>query len=85
MEAVLYVVWVQPERYGTAFNATVSYLGQMVTKKGPSIQSVHIVKTGSQPMRSKVMAFSGKVEFKKYPKAVWNSMTKEQQSQVRKL
>ena len=30
-------------------------------------------------------AFTGKLEYKKYPKAVWNSMSKEQQMQVRKL
>ena len=36
-------------------------------------------------MKCKVMAFTGKVECKKYPKKVCNSMTKEQQMQVRKL
>ena len=30
-------------------------------------------------------AFMGKIECKKYPKAVWNSMTKGQQMQVGKL
>ena len=30
-------------------------------------------------------AFMGKVEGKKYPKAVWNYITGEQQMQVRKL
>ena len=33
----------------------------------------------------KVMVFMGTVEYKKYPKAVWNSITKEQQMKVRKL
>ena len=36
-------------------------------------------------MRSKVVDFMGKVEYKTYPKAVWNSMTKEQQMQAHKL
>ena len=33
-------------------------------------------------MKPKVAAFTGKVECKKYPKAVWNYMTKEQQMHV---
>ena len=28
------VVWAQPQKYGTDFNATMSYLGKMVIKKG---------------------------------------------------
>ena len=36
-------------------------------------------------MKPKVVAFMGKAECKKYPKEVWNSMTKEQQMQARKL
>ena len=67
------------------FNATMSYQGQMVTKKGPSMQSVSIAKSRGQPGRPKVAASMEKVKCKKYPKAVWNSMTKEQQMQVRKL
>ena len=31
------------------------------------------------------MTFMGKIKCKKYPKAVWNSMTEEQQMQVCKL
>ena len=31
------------------------------------------------------MALSGKAKCKKYPKAVWNSMTRDQQMQARKL
>ena len=57
----------------------------MVTKKGLIMQSAWIAATGSQPVRPKVVAFTGKVEYKKYPKAVWNSMTRWQQMQVRKL
>ena len=48
-------------------------------------QSAQIAKTGSQLVRSKVVVFTGKVKCKKYTKAVWNSMTKEQQMQVHKL
>ena len=59
------------------FYATMSYLGKMVTKMGLIAKSVWVVKTRSQPMRPKVAAFMGKVECKKYPKADWNSMTKE--------
>ena len=74
LEAVVNVLWVQPEKYGTDFDATVSYLSQMVMKKRPSIQSVCITKTRSQPI--KVTAFMGKVECMKFPKAFWNSMTR---------
>ena len=49
------------------------------------MQSVHVAKTGSQPVVSKMFAFTEKIKCKKYPKAVWNSMTKEQQMQVCKL
>ena len=42
-------------------------------------------KNQNQPVRPKVVAFTGKIECKKYPKTVWNSMTKEQQMQVCKL
>ena len=79
LKAVVSVVKAQPEKYGMDFDANVSYLVQMVMKKGPSMQSVHIVKTRSQPVRPKVVAFIGKVECKKYPKAVWNFVMKEQQ------
>ena len=33
LEAVVNVVQAQPEKYGTDFDATMSYLGQMVLKK----------------------------------------------------
>ena len=36
-------------------------------------------------MKPKVTAFMGKIEYKKYPKVVLNSMTKKQQMQVIKL
>ena len=70
MVAEVNVVWAQPERYGMDFNATVSYLGQMVMKKGFSMQSIHIAKIRSQPVKPKLVAFMGKIECKKYPKAV---------------
>ena len=64
---------------------SMSYMGQMVMKIGLISQSVCITKNGSQPMWSKVVAFIWKVECKKYPKAVRNSKTREQEMQVRKL
>ena len=78
-EVTVIVVRAQPENYGTDFDAVVSYLGQMVMKKGLVMQSVLIASTRCQPVRPKVAAV------KKYPKAAWNSMTREQQMQVRKL
>ena len=57
----------------------------MVKKKSLIVQSVQIAKTGIQSVRPKMSAFMGKIKCKKYPKAVWNSMTKEQQKQVCKL
>ena len=41
------VVQTQQKYYDKDFNMTVSYLDQMVTKKGYNMQSIHIVKTGS--------------------------------------
>ena len=55
------------------------YLGQMVIKNGASMQSVLIATTGIQQVKPKLVGFTGKIEYKKYPKAVWNSMTNEQQ------
>ena len=43
-----------------------------------------IAKTGSHPVKPKVVAFMEKIVCEKYPKAVWSYMTKEQQIQVRK-
>ena len=34
LEAVVNFVWAQPEKYDKDFDATVSYLGQMVMRKG---------------------------------------------------
>ena len=85
LEAAVNVVWVQPEKYGTDFDATVSYLVKTVTKKGVLMQSIHIAQIRSQSLKPKVVAFMEKIECKKYPKAVWNSMAKEQQMQVAEL
>ena len=85
METVVNVVHAQPKKYGMDFNVTVSYLGRMVRKKNLMMQSVHITKTRSQPVMPKVAAFIRKVECKKYPKAVWNSMIKKQHMHIPKL
>ena len=69
-------VWAQSQNYGTDFDATVSYLGQTVMKKGPSMQPINIARTESQPAKPKVAAFTGKVECKKYSTAVWNLIKK---------
>ena len=61
LEAAVNIVQAQPEKYGTDFDITVSYLGKMVTKKGSPMQSVGVAKTGSWPVRCKVAAFMGKV------------------------
>ena len=71
LKAAVNVVCAQPEKYGTDFDTVASYLGQMVTKKSLIMQSVQIANTRSQRVRPKVAAFRGKVECKKYPKAVW--------------
>ena len=44
LEAVINVVCAQPEKNGTDFDATMSYLGQMFTKKSLFAQSVQITK-----------------------------------------
>ena len=73
LEAVVNVVWDKPKKYGKDFDVTVSYLGPMVTKKDNTMH-----KTGSQPAKPKVAVFTGKIGYKKYPKAVLNSMSREQ-------
>ena len=42
-------------------------------------------KTRSQPARPKVAVFTGKIDCKKYPRALQNLMTKEKQIHVRKM
>ena len=75
----------QPKMYHKDFDGTVSYLGKMVVKKGNTMQSIPITKTAGQQAKPRVAAFMGKIECKKYPKAVWNSMSREKQMQDRKL
>ena len=70
LEETANVVLAQTKKYDMDFDATVCYLGQMVTKKGPSMQSVYIAKTGSQPEWPNMAKLHGKVECKTYPKAV---------------
>ena len=54
MVAVVYVVWAQPEKSSTNFDATVSCLDQKVTKKGYNMQYEHFAKTGSQQAKYKL-------------------------------
>ena len=68
LEEAVNIFHAQPEKYGTDFNATMSYLGQMVMKKILILQSVQITKTRSQPVKPKVVAFTEKIEFEKHPK-----------------
>ena len=83
LEAAVNVVLAQTEKYGTDFDATMSYVGQKVMKKGSIMQSIHIAQTRSQPVMPKVAALMGKVDCKKCPKAIWNSVMKEQQMQMK--
>ena len=48
LEAVVNVVQAQSGKYCMDFDATASYLGQMVMKEDPSMQYVNITKTISQ-------------------------------------
>ena len=54
LKAAVNVVLAQQERYGTDFDAKMSYLGQIITKKRPSMQSVQNAKTRSQPVQMQV-------------------------------
>ena len=51
LEAAFNVIWAQSEKFGKDFNTNVSYLGQMVMKKGYNMQSIHIAKTRSQSVK----------------------------------
>ena len=42
LKAAINVVWAQSEKYGKEFVTIVSYLGQMVIKKGYNMQSVNV-------------------------------------------
>ena len=73
------------EKYSKDFDAPMSHHSQMGTKKGYNMQSIHTAKTRHQPAKPKVVVFTGKIECKKYPKTVWNPISREQQIQVRKM
>ena len=49
LKAAVNVGQAQAENYETDFDATMSYLGQMVMKKETSMQSLHIAKTNISP------------------------------------
>ena len=83
LETAVNIVWAQPEKHVKDFDTMVSYLSQTVTKEACNMQSLHIAKTRGQQGKPRVAVFMGKIELKKYPKAVWNSMSKEQYMQVR--
>ena len=85
MKAEVNVFQAQPEKDGTDFDTTISNLCQMVTKKILIEQYVDIAKTGSQQVRCKVATFVGKIECKKYPKAVKNFMTIKQNAGLQAL
>ena len=57
LEATENDVCIQPRRYGTDFDDTMSYLGQTVTEMGLIMQSVCIVKNGNKLVMPKVAAF----------------------------
>ena len=62
LEAGVNVVQAQQEKCGMDFDNTKSFLDQMVMKKSLITQSVYITKTRSQPVRTKVVAFTRKVQ-----------------------
>ena len=74
LEESVNVVQAQPELYGKDFEIRVSYHGQMFMKKGYKMQSIHIVNTRSLSAKPTVAPFTQKVKFKKYPRAVLNSV-----------
>ena len=84
LEAAVNVVWAQMKKYHEGFDTMMSYLGQMVMKKGHHMNAVYIAKLKSQLVKPKVELLMRKI-CKKYPKEVWNVMSREQQMQVRKL
>ena len=59
LEAAVKVVWTKPGKYGTDFDAAASYLGHMVMKEDPSMQSVHIAKIRRQLLKPSVAVFMG--------------------------
>ena len=81
--AMVNFVKTHPEKYDKDFTTIVSYLGQMITKKGINMQSVCIPKSGSQLVKPKVATFTEKNKYMKYLREIWNFMSREQQWQVR--
>ena len=59
LEAVISVVQAQPEKFDRDFDATVSYLNQMVMKKGTNMQAIHVAKTRSA--KPQVTPLMGKI------------------------
>ena len=82
MEAVVNVVQAQPEKYCKYYDVMMSYMSKMVMKKGYNMQSLYFAKTGCKHAKPKV---TRKIECRNYPIAVWNSISQQQQMQVRKL
>ena len=68
LKVAVNVVYFQTEKYGTDCDATMSYLGRMVAKKGLILQYVGIAKTQSQQVRPKVAAFMGKYNVRNTPR-----------------
>ena len=64
------MLYMPNKKYGRDFDATVLYLGLMVSKNDNNVQPVFIAKTGSYPIKSRMMQFMGEIECKKYSKAV---------------
>ena len=73
----------QPKKYDKDFDDNVSHLHQIVIKKDNS--SISISETRSQSVKPKVTQLMKKVECKKDPKLVWNSIPREKQMPVRQL
>lgn len=83
LEAVVNVICAQPKKYDKYFYATLSYLGQMITKEDSTMNSVSTAKTGSLPVKPKATHFMEKIGCKKYLKTVLDSMSREQYMQVK--
>ena len=61
LETVINLIWSQPKNHGKDFSDTVSYLDQMATEKGNTVQCDHISEA-----KPKVVPFMGKIECKSY-------------------
>ena len=85
MKAAVYVIQAQPEKYGADFDTTMSYLDQMVMKNGIFDSICLYCKNWNSAGKVSSGCHYREVEYKIYPKAVWNFMTKKQQMQITKL